>query len=295
VPRTIPTLRRSTAFLAAIAATALLAPNTAHAFVRTTTCVTNNPAHPFACREDETPLPIRWPDACVTWMLQQDGTADWTDLTSLQRIVNEAFLTWNDVECAYFEATYGGTTESRVVGVTDGMANGNVVLFVDSGWRHARNIQALTSVSYRPDNGEIADADIEMNSEYFAFGVVATAADAGITDLANTLVHEVGHFLGLDHTTNVDFVGEPEEIPLATMYASALSGEVNKATLEADDIAGICAAYPATVGGQSACTCTTGECAGPEEPTKRGCAAGTGAHAWWLLALAYRRKRRQHQ
>lgn len=286
-------LRPNTTLLlgaALLAALALLPSRSAHAFVRTTTCVTNNPAHPFACREDETPLPIRWPDACVTWTLQQDGTADWADFTSLQRIVEEAFLTWNRVECSYFEATFGGTTDSRVVGVTDGMANGNVVLFVDSGWRHARNIQALTSVSYRPDNGEIADADIEMNSEYFAFGVVATAADGGITDFANTLVHEVGHFLGLDHTTNVDFVGQAEEIPLATMYASALAGEVNKATLEADDIAGVCAAYPASFEGQSACSCTTGECA-PSPPRKeRNCAAGSATPAWWLLVLLLRRR-----
>jgi uncharacterized protein (TIGR03382 family) len=277
----------------ALLAAALLAPAPAAAFIRTTTCVPDNPAHPFACLDGEEPLPIAWPDACVGYEVQQDGTRDFPDADALAAIIDEAFAVWRDVECATFEAVRIGLTASRVVGVTDGQPNGNIVLFVDNGWRHARNIQALTSVSYRPSNGEIADADIEMNSEFFAFGVVDASSAAGTTDLLNTLVHEVGHFVGLDHTTGDGFVGDPADVSLATMFAAAQAGEIGKRTLEDDDIAGVCAIYPSP-DGRNACSCPPEGCA--EAESRRGCAsAGPGALGWALAllpGLAVLRRRR---
>ena len=54
------------------------------------------------------------------------------------------------------------------------------------------------------DAGRILDADVEMNNFNFAFTVdgtaPATAAGRPVADVQNTLTHELGHLLGLDHT-----------------------------------------------------------------------------------------------
>jgi MYXO-CTERM domain-containing protein len=64
---------------------------------------------------------------------------------------------------------------------------------------------------------------------------VSEASPGGRIDVTNTVAHEAGHFLGLDHTG----------VEAATMHASAPPGEVSKRSLDADDIEGLCAIYPA--------------------------------------------------
>ena len=46
------------------------------------------------------------------------------------------------------------------------------------------------------------DADIEVNAQHFRWAdlKVDGQIDAETADLQNTLVHEFGHFIGLDHT-----------------------------------------------------------------------------------------------
>ena len=53
-------------------------------------------------------------------------------------------------------------------------------------------------------------------------------------DLENVFAHELGHYLGLAHSTEAE----------ATMFASAVAGETLKRDLAADDVEGLCAAYP---------------------------------------------------
>jgi hypothetical protein len=116
----------------------------------------------------------------------------------------------------------------------------------------------------------VLDADVEVNAVDYAIAVGCETrcltngtGPRGTADLQNTLTHEYGHVLGLDHTC---WGGEPSQAPLtnegtpapqcepeallspevkaATMYNFQGSREVDKRTVEADDIAGVCAAYP---------------------------------------------------
>ena len=71
----------------------------------------------------------------------------------------------------------------------------------------ANALLAITLTSFSTATGEIFDADIVINTAVFPFGVVddpsAVCEDQlrlPIYDLQNTLVHEVGHFIGFDHT-----------------------------------------------------------------------------------------------
>ena len=75
-------------------------------------------------------------------------------------------------------------------------------------------------------DGTIVGFDIRINDRDHEW---ATDGRAGADDLQNMLTHEVGHSLGLDHTSlDSD----------ATMYANAVPGEVTKRQPKEDDRAG---------------------------------------------------------
>jgi hypothetical protein len=94
-----------------------------------------------------------------------------------------------------------------------------------------------------------------------------TSGQGSRADLANTLTHEFGHLVGLDHTC-WDQGGTPgvddssgqqiprcepasalsSEVKEATMYNFQDPGETKKRTVEEDDIDGFCAIYPDTMG-----------------------------------------------
>lgn len=173
----------------------------------------------------------------------------------------------------------GATCTSQTpAGTCDKVAgNGNWVDIVQdkATWQEqgvSSLVVALTVLTYDRASGEIRDADILLDDWGHDF-CLAPDCPALAYDLQATLTHELGHVLGLDHSTD----------PEATMYIGADPKETKKRTLETDDRTGICTAYRTTC---AACTETV--------PTP-GCQAGrsTGVSAAiLLLALAWYRLRR---
>lgn len=111
--------------------------------------------------------------------------------------------------------------------------NGNQVVVVrdPAKWYGCKWAVAMTLVSANQVSGEIVDADIMLNAAHHAFCTGTCGQDA--FDLRNTLTHEVGHMLGLEHS----------EVPGATMFGGAPSQELAKRDLEMDDQVGICTSY----------------------------------------------------
>ncbi len=161
-----------------------------------------------------------------------------------------------------------------------------------------RFIVALTSVLYDPETGRIVDADIEVNGWdgqaggavssggsgpphgwYFTcdkqagWSACTTYGQAGcyFLDLQNTITHEVGHVIGLAHPC--EGAGCTPELEPLTMYPQTSPGDLEKRTLHADDIAGLCDIYPVERGGSG---CSSG---------------GAPAVLSLLLLLALRRRR----
>ncbi len=210
-----------------------------HEFVQTRTCDPDGLIQ-SPCSFDQQPLPIQWNSNTVRYVINEMGSQqlhpDDDHLTDeLKHSIIESFETWNEQECSAYEMVYDGTTTERFPGFDtdiDPEDNINLVVFRDDDWPHPHyHAVALTTVTFRPSNGEILSADIEINTAQFDF---TDSDDDVVIDLRNTMTHEVGHFLGLDHSPN----------HTATMYFTAAEGETHKRELHDADIAGLCHIYP---------------------------------------------------
>jgi hypothetical protein len=174
-------------------------------------------------------------------------------------------------------------------------------------WDHAELTIALTTTTYDTRTGQIYDADIELNAAPHSDGsafLFTTASSPPCTpesqevtcvatDVQNTVTHEIGHAIGLDHVA----------VDRSTMEASAQIGETHKRNLDPGTGQGFCDIYPVSN--------PTPPC-GPVDVTRRklvavsrgtagleglGCAsAGAGSlflGSGWVLGSLLRRRRRR--
>ncbi len=250
------------------------------------------PAYAYECTRtaiDSGPSLI-WSVRVVRWVLDGRLSPQISDRAGTQAAIEASFKTWNDVPCSDFEFVLSEMRSGASAGAPKGGPYENVVTFVPTGWPYDKEIIALTTSAFDDRTGQIFDADIEINDQYFDFFLPEQACvkATGRMDLQNTITHEVGHVIGLDHPP---MTAQYEE---ATMYASAPPCEITKRTLADDDMAGLCAIYPI---GQPVQACFPPE--GPafvviDSDDGMGCTTSGGATglaaAGVALALALRRR-----
>jgi len=183
---------------------------------------------------------LHWPDLCHVIYAHHEGSADVEDGSDIDAI-RASIETWTAVECSAFTMIWGGLTNMEWIGYSSYGGNANIVIFHEDGWPYEQRPVAFTSVTYNPNSGIIFDADIELNAEDYEFTAGGPDKNPGDIDIQNTITHEAGHIVGLDHSA----VGE------ATMFESSIFGEKLKRDLAHDDIAGICELYPIEDGPQA--------------------------------------------
>lgn len=158
------------------------------------------------------------------------------------------------------------------------------------------SVLMLTSSEVNNKSGSMTRASIEVNAVDFTWAdlVVHPERERSTTqDLQNALTHELGHFVGLDHNCTgpgidpalmLDENDEPapacDDAPLpileATMYPTAPHGDLQKRTLAADDLNGLCTIYPVA---RDPKTCA------PPWVQEEGCDCAAAGHSPSLLAL----------
>jgi hypothetical protein len=219
------------------------------------------------------------------------------DPSAALEAVQQAAANWVDAtaDCSYMTLIVEAPRDDVAPGYSQTGTNTNVVYWREDFWGadeehpYPASAAGITTLRFRDeagadDAGEILDADIEINGVFFRFTTQDCDPGAGELDLQNTLTHEMGHFLGLDHTC-FDGIGDPplddqglpvprcsgtlpDEIRLATMFPVAHACDDFMRTPEPDDVDGICGVYPidldpgacdpdppAASGGSDGCSC----------------------------------------
>jgi hypothetical protein len=218
---------------------------------------------------------LYWESGCVFVKVSAEGTKEIAGEQEIG-VVEASVRAWNNAtaSCSYMNLVLEEPEDQEV-----GRDNVNLIKFRDVSWCrpatgddpprcHSDSAAGLTTAVFVDDSrsdrdGAIVDADIELNGVNFAISVdgVSTGTAACKADLQNTLTHELGHLLGLEHPCRtgtdpprVDDTGAPvplcsaalndPEITEATMFNFQDCGETKKRSLEADDINAICTTYP---------------------------------------------------
>jgi hypothetical protein len=215
-----------------VLAMSLVPARRAAAFCRTTTCSVANP--PAFCARDPVTqchnfgAPLFWDGGCVAYSIYQTGSPNLgLDFAATEELVSSAFAAWPAVDCfPSISVTNFGATSCGRPEFNRGGPNANAVIFHDLEWPHKPTQIGVTTVSFDTSTGRILGADIEVNT----FGYELTPLQAKFI-----VMHEAGHFLGLDHSMDSS----------AVMY-SQYDFSSGDTALAPDDIAAICSAYPGT-------------------------------------------------
>ncbi|MCB9637541.1 MAG: matrixin family metalloprotease [Myxococcales bacterium] len=181
-------------------------------------------------------IPVFWKDPVVPFWIGKGGSRDIEGDADIEAIKKAAEV-WSNVSCSQAQLVFQGLLDAPKAEYLKGQANQNVVYWVEDPetWPDSLQILALTTVNYDPASGELQDADLQLNGRSFKWSAGDTVGE-GLHDVMNTVTHEFGHVLGLDHSLRVD----------ATMFGGAPVGETKKRDLDPDDIEGLCSIYGKT-------------------------------------------------
>lgn len=254
---------------------------------------------------------LRWPEnTTIVWRANQAGNPE-TPADTEFAAIQKAFATWQGLMngCGSLNFQEGPRTATRAVGWSENEPDPqNVLVFrqtkceavVPVGtsctgngdcanshdcWEYGPTALAVTTTSFDKRSGRIWDADVEFNVPSFIFSAVdSPVCPAGTcsvscvcSDVQNTTTHEIGHMLGLAHTTRLG----------STMAARADPGELSKRVVDNGTASFVCDVYPK---GQPSKSCVVR----PYDPAigKAACASAPGGLLAGLAALLALRRRR---
>ncbi len=235
--------------LAGAAALALgfAAAGSAHAYTRSTTSTSSATPIAWDLDNEGTFLP-NVSDRQVGYRLDPAGSDDIADGSDLAAVAR-AFRTWSSVTGSALRFFDDGPASGRTT-----LNDGEFCVFwneastvIDQGTASADDDMSIAGALavafvYRrasgPEAGEIIDANIVFNGAQFAW-TTDPAAHPSRYDVESVALHEIGHALGLDHSP----------VAASTLFPRMSTGHGRPRSLDADDVAGVIAAYP---GGNSA-------------------------------------------
>jgi len=161
----------------------------------------------------------------VKYCINEEGTPD---VTNEFDAIHRGFSVWSEAPGTAIRTQYVGTTASKSVAPD----KANILKWEEgSGFPFDGNVIAVCYYWY--SSSALSDFDIIFNGRDFQW---STSAESGKMDVGHIATHEIGHALGLGHTS----------VTKAVMYAYASKGDTSHRHLATDDSLGITALYPRT-------------------------------------------------
>ncbi len=195
--------------------------------------------------------PTRWSKRNLTYVLDSKPSTSMRGLCSDGRCVDvsgavrNSFNQWSNVPGVDIQFN---TKPQKAIGKT-GYDGENSVVWVDNGWKNLSfsppsSALAVTISTYKTSNYEIVDSDIHFNGEYFLWGdAEKVGSNTNVVDIENIATHEIGHFIGLDHSSE-DIFEPVSDLYLATMFFASGPGEMFRRDLNVDDMEAVRHLYP---------------------------------------------------
>ena len=138
---------------------------------------------------------LNWSSNNISWQFNSAGSDNVSD-GSDEAAIQAAFAEWQSVNGSALRFSRGADTGSKNAGTS-----AHVIFFDENNgsgfFPSGSGIVAITPISYDTGNGRILDADIIFNGRDWNFSTDGTPGTYDIQDIAT---HEIGHFVGLDHS-----------------------------------------------------------------------------------------------
>ncbi|MGB0637686.1 MAG: matrixin family metalloprotease, partial [Myxococcota bacterium] len=152
-------------------------------------------AHAWQVRVNDHGYELKWETTTIDYAINYAGNHGLTEV-AIDSMIAGAARSWGTSIKNGMQFSHTGSTSIQGVSYDDGVN----AIFFDEEWTEDPALLGLTYV-WSTSHGEIVGFDMAINSDDHSW---STDGRADSNDLLNTMSHEFGHALGVDHSPSVE-------------------------------------------------------------------------------------------